>query len=52
MDEDATGMSLEDVALLAASLTGSLFRGREKGLFSDGPERKQKDSSCWYALCL
>lgn len=52
VDEDAMGWvtekTVEEVALLAVSL----LRGREKGLFSDALECKQKDSSCWYGLCL
>lgn len=48
----AMGKTVEDVALLAVTLTGRPFCGREKDLFSDGLERKQKDSSCWYGFCL
>lgn len=47
----ATGEAVEDAALLAVKLTGTLFRGRGKGVFSDELERKQKDSGCWDGLC-
>lgn len=43
MDEDAMGMSLEDVALLAASLIGSLLlRERGKVFFLTGLNASRK----------
>lgn len=58
-DEDATGWAtgwamggtVEDAALLAVKLTGTLFRGGGNGVFSDEVEREQKDSGCWDGLC-
>lgn len=47
----AMGEAVEHAALLAVKPTGTLFRGRGNGVFSDEVECKQKDSGCWDGLC-